>query len=297
MSHLLSRSLPSLLVAAALALPVLAISAPAAQADVTIRVRGKVKVRVGPRAHHRVHVHHRHRTRPAPVQLRVGGGVYWSGGVYVGGGFAEPPPPPPPPSHDCDCDGVPAYYSPPPPRVVSPAPTTWTPVASASASAYRPALPRFGVGVFAGSINVDDRSQGADVGLLGRLRLTDSLLLEAELAKTEMEGARIDRRAGGALLYDLSPYSRWSAHLLAGLGVTQVDVQNGTWSAEQEYGEIGAGLTWKLTPQLHLAGDLRAGARARVDSAPTDLALKSLAPSQEEEEGYTRGRLSAILYF
>lgn len=297
MSQLRTRSIPSVLVAVALALPVLAISAPSAQADVSIRVRGKVKVRVGPGAHHRVHVHRHPRTRPAPVQLRVGGGVYWSGGIYVGGGFAEPPPPPPPPppSYDCDCGGVPAYYAPPPPApMVGPAPQ---PAMTVVAPPMRPELPRFGVGVFAGSINVDDRSQGADIGVLGRLRLTDSLLLEAELAKTEMEGARIDRRAGGALLYDLSPRSRWSAHLLAGLGMTRVDVQQGTWSAEQEYGEIGAGLTWRLTPRLHLAGDLRAGGRTRVDDAPVDMELKSLAPSQEAEEGYTRGRLSAILTF
>jgi hypothetical protein len=284
-SHTHKRSFLSLVAAATLALPVLAVAPPSAEADVSIRVRGKVKVRGGAR----VHVHHRHRTPPPPVQLRVGGGVYWSGGVYVGG-YAEPPPPPPPPAHYCDyCSpGVPAYYAPPPP-MVEPAPVV--------TAAPLPPLPRFGVGVFAGSINVEDRSHGADRGMLGRLRLTDSLLLEAEMAKTEMASTRIDRRAGGALLYDFSPRSRWSAHLLAGLGMTRVDVQSGTWQAKQKYGELGVGLSWKLSPKLHLAGDLRAGARMRVDSAPMDLALKSVAPSQEEEEAYTRGRLSAILYF
>jgi hypothetical protein len=117
------------------------------------------------------------------------------------------------------------------------------------------------------------------------------------MAKTEMASARVDSRAGGALLYDFSPRSRWSLHLLAGLGMTRVDVQSGTWQGEQQYGELGAGLSWKLSRKLHLAGDLRAGARTRVDDAPMDTALKSLAPSQEEEETYTRGRLSAILYF
>jgi hypothetical protein len=242
------------------------------------------------------------RPRPRPrrphVRVRIGGGIHVHGEVYVGG-FATPPPPPPPPV-DCACDAsVPTYYTEPPPAPVYQPPVYAPPVYAppVATAAYAPPLPRFGLGVFAGSINVGDRVSGEDLGVFGRLRLTDSLLLEAEVAKTQMESARTDRRIGGALLYDLRPRSRWSAQLLAGAGVAHVDVSDGMWQSKQEYGELGAGLSLKLTPRLQLAADIRAGARARVDNAPMDQALKSMAPSADEEEKYTRGRVSAIFSF
>ncbi len=225
--------------------------------------------------------------------MRIGGGFYWGGGVYVGG-FAQPPPPPPAPVYDCDHDPVPVYYT------SRPRPAPPRPVAVVSQPAPAPApLPRLGIGVFAGSVNVKDGMAGEDLGVLGRLRLTDSLLLEAEMAKSQMADARADRRLGGALLYDFSPRSKWSANLSAGLGVTQIDMDAGTgsWQTKQEYGELGVGLTWRLSRRFHLSGDLRAGARARVEDEPDDQMLKSIAPSADQEETYTRGRLSAVLYF
>lgn len=282
-----SRFVP-LMLSFLLAAPVVAATSGPAHADVTVRVQGKVKVRVGsgPRRVRRVYA--QPVTPPPPVRLRVGGGVYVHGHVHIGG-FAEPPPPPPPPSCECDVGPVPAYY----PEPIMPT-QAMAPVVAVPAP-YR--LPRLGIGVFAGSINVDDRVTGEDLGVFGRLRLTDSVLLEAEVAQTQMDTARIDSRVGGALVYDLMPRNKWSAQLLAGAGVTHVDVQEGTWQSKQEYGELGAGLSLRLTPSLHLAADLRAGARARVEDAPSDVALKAVAPSADQEEKYTRGRLSAILYF
>lgn len=289
-------SLPSLFLATLLIAPVIPMWAGQAHADVTVRVRGNVKVEAGSRpARVRVIKRHHRRTHRPHVRLRIGGGVHVHGEVYVGG-FATPPPPPPPPA-DCACNpGIPTYYTEPPPPAPMyspPAPVYAPPVVTA----YAPRLPRFGLGVFAGSINVEDRVSGEDLGIFGRLRLTDSLLLEAELAKTRMESARTDRRVGGALLYDLRPRSRWSAQLLAGAGVAHVDVSDGMWQSKQEYGELGAGLSVNLTRRLQLAADLRVGARTQVDDTPTDLALKSMAPSADEEEKYTRGRVSAIFSF
>lgn len=288
-------SLLTLALSATLAVPVLAHDPQPAQAEVSIRVRGDVNVRVGkPRVRIRVRPHQY--TTPRHV-VRLHGGLSWGGSVYVGTRFAQPPPPPPPPpSCDCDNGSVPAYYTPPPaPTYYAPAPT-YAP-APVVAQAAEPALPRFGIGVFAGSIEVEEQNQGKDAGIFARLRLSDALMLEVETARTEMKTDRTDRRVGGTLLYDFAPYRRWSAHLLAGGGVTRVDIDDSDWHARQEYGEVGAGLTWKLRRNLHLAGDLRAGARVRVDQSPTDPALKSVAPSSTEEETYTRGRLSAILYF
>lgn len=221
--------------------------------------------------------------------------MYWTGGVVYDRGFAEPPPPPPPPVHDCDCysDCGPAHYTPPPPTY--PAAQPYYPPPVMPAAAPEPPLPRFALGAFAGSLEVNDSARGTDLGLLARLRLTDSLLVEGEIAKTEMDSARIDRRIGGALMYDFAPRSRWSAHLLLGTGVTQVAISDDNWKAEQRYGEIGIGLSRKLTHRLKIAGDLRAGARSRVDDQPTDAMFKSIAPSTEAEEAYTRARLSLIL--
>jgi hypothetical protein len=149
--------------------------------------------------------------------------------------------------------------------------------------------------VFAGAIEVDQRMRGEEIGLLGRVRLTDALALEAELARTEMIESRTDQRMGGALLYDFAPRARWSLHLLGGLGVTRAEIQD--WQSEQRYGELGAGLTWRASHRLHLAADLRAGVRERTGTAPSSGAIEALAPSSAQEEPFTRGRLSAIINF
>lgn len=284
-----------LVLAALMAMPALMYEARTAEADVRVRVRGKVDVHV--RARPRVH---RHRGRMlvryprAPRPARVGGyyvdgGIYWSGGIYVGPTFSAPPPPPPPPpppAPDCDCE--PSYYA--PPAYAAPAPASVT-VAAPS----KPALPRWGIGVFAGAIDVDERMQGQELGVLGRLRLSDALLLEAELARTDMLQGRMDQRAGGALLLDLSPRSRLSVHLLGGLGVTQTVIED--WHAQQGYAELGAGVTWRVNPRLHLTADVRAGAREQIEVAPASASAKALAPSATAHEEFTRGRLSAIVSF
>lgn len=151
--------------------------------------------------------------------------------------------------------------------------------------------------MFAGGIEVGEHTTGEDVGVFGRLRLTDSFLLEGELAHTEMNGARIDRRMGAALVWDLMPRSTWSIQLMGGVGVTQVELGEGVWQSDQEYGELGIGMSWRLSKHLQLAGDIRAGGRAPVDSMPDEKALRDIAPDNLDEEQYSRARLSAILSF
>ncbi len=283
-------------VAALMAAPMLpgATGIKSAHADTTVTVKGKVKVRVG-RKHRvrRAHVRHRrHRTARPVVRLRIGGGVYVDGGVYVGRGYSEPPPPPP--VYDCDGPPVPAYYTRPYYAPPPPAPVVAPVVASRPAP---PRLPRIGIGVFAGGIEVGEHTSGEDVGLIGRVRLTDRLLIEGEVAQSEMDDDRVDRRLGASLVLDLMPRSRWSVQLMGGAGVTQVELGDGAWESDQEFGEVGVGMSFFLTRRLQLAADVRAGARAPVEGGPSQKALQDIAPDSEEEEVYSRGRLSAILYF
>ncbi|MEM9491673.1 MAG: hypothetical protein AAGC55_21180 [Myxococcota bacterium] len=297
--------------AACLAVPLITTEMSAAHADVDVRVdgnvkvRGSVKIRVGSdRRVKRVRVkqrrHRSHRTPRTTVRLRIGGGIYWGGGVVVDRGFAQPPPPPPVHS-DCNClvspppPPVHGYAAPPPPPPAyyhAPPPT----VAVSAAPARRP-LPRLGIGVFAGGMQLSDRAEGEDFGVFGRLRLTERWSIEAEIAHTEIADTREDRRVGGTLIFDTRPRSRWSLQLLGGSGITAVDLGDGEWEAQQSYGELGVGLTYRVTPRFHLAGDLRFGGREAVDSSPEDTDLKAVAPSSEDREEYNRGRVSAILYF
>lgn len=279
-----SRKRPLLIVslAALLALPVLAAAPSPAEADVKIRVRGSakvsakvrvgtpaVRVRVRPRHRHRPHVTHRPRTR-----LHVGARVVVGGGIYVGTGYATPPPPPP--AYDCD---VPAYYS----RPVQPAPVIVHP-----APVHRDMGPRLGIGAFVGG-TATEYSEGDDVGLVARYRLTHGLALEGELSRTENERVET-RRAGGALVWDLMPHSWLSPHLLGGLG---------RWD-DGNYAELGAGLTWRLSDRFHLALDFRAGLAGNDEGDE----IRPLASGQvidddrgNEPQEYSRGRLSALLYF
>lgn len=290
MNQTLRRSLLPTALAALVAVPVLMADMSQAHADVRIRVGGNVKVKVGGhvrvRRHHR---HHRHRTHRSHVRLRIGGHIRLGGGVYYGARFA--PPPPPRCSYECGHDHrpVPAYYAP----VGAPPPTPYI------AAAPEPRQPVFGIGIFAGSVSAEDGPSGDDLGLFARLRLSRSLHLEGEIAKTEIsDGARVDRRVGGALLWDLAPHSRWSPFLLGGMGVAQVEMDEGVYQAEQGYAEVGVGLGYRLSDRFQIAADLRAGARSRTEeAAPSGTALRTIAPPEDEEEGYTRGRLSAILYF
>ncbi len=266
--------------AAAFALPLVA-HAGAAAADVRVRVRGAVHIRA---PHVRVHVragargvivrdHRVHVTPPPRHRLHIRGGVYVGGSVYVGG-YATPPPPPP--AYDCD---VPAYYysSPPPanpPVVVAPAPVV------------EPMGPRLGLGVFAGGVKTADTSAD-DLGLFARFRMTRGLALEGELSRTRSDLGDA-RRVGGALVWDLSSRSTLSPLLLGGIG---------SWDGSA-YAEVGAGLTWRLSDRLHIAGDLRAG--AHDVNQPDAVAFGGTGPvdtGNSQAERYTRARLAAILYF
>jgi hypothetical protein len=203
--------------------------------------------------------------------------MYYGSAVY----YASPPPPPAP---RCYYECGPAVYyqrSAPPPVIVSaPAP-----------------LPRLGIGVFAGSMDVEGQEIGSDVGLLGRFRLTDHFQIEGELAKSEIaDSTRVDRRVGGALLYDFSPRSALSLNVLAGIGYSETEIGGGDFAAQQGYGELGVGLTWNLSRHLALSGDIRAGQR---ETAGDDVVLRSSVEPvpMQEQESYTRARLSALLFF
>jgi hypothetical protein len=250
-----------------------------------VRAGGHVHVRAG--GHVRVrapHVHWRvRRPAPPPVRVHVGGAI-WIGGGWHGPRYAAPPPP-----IGCDCG--PGYYHP----VV---PAQRTTAAVVVAPAPRPALPRWGIGVAAGGVDVQGEPDGDDLALLGRLRLTPGLLVEGEFGKSELaEGTRVDRRLGASLVYEIGAYNRWAPYLVGGLGVTQVNVGGGAYETTQEFGEVGIGLRVAATPRVHLAADIRAGSRSEADGGAVATQYRTVTPPQDESEEYTRARLSAILYF
>jgi len=262
---------------------------PSAHADVRVRVGGTAHVSVGGGVRVRApRVRWVRLRRPAPPPLRVHvGGAIWVGGGYYGPRFA--PPPPPPPVATCDCG--PGYYYP-----VQPAPT---PYVVASAPVVRPPLPRWGLGIGAGGVSVEGNDAGSDLALLGHFRLTPGLILEGEIGKNELaDGTRVDRRLGASLLYEFGAYNRWAPYLLGGLGVAQVDVGGGEYQTSQNFGEVGVGLRLAVTRHVHVAADIRAGSRSASDEAqPLDTQLRSVTPTPDESEEYTRARLSGVLYF
>ena len=80
------------------------------------------------------------------------------------------------------------------------------------------------------------------------------LLVEGELGKTStsvngVDNVRVDRRLGGSLIYEFGAYNRFAPYVLAGLGVQQANV-DGDYNTTQDFGEIGVGLRYALTPQL-----------------------------------------------
>lgn len=249
--------------------------------------------------------------------VRFGGGVHvsarWHGGVsvryarpawrprlggsiYVGGYYQ-----PRSYYYYYSPEYVPSYYS-----------GSYYPVQPAAAApgvvaavAPEPSLPTFGIGVFAGGTNVEDQQDSSDVGLLGRLRLTQGLLLEAELGKTSFQNdLRVDRRIGGSLIWEIGAQNSLAPYLLGGLGVQQADV-GGSFTTTQDFGELGVGLRWSLSRNLALTLDVRAGRRQTIDSNQPDaipVAARTIAPPPggsggNATEDYTRGRLAAILSF
>jgi hypothetical protein len=270
--------------AAVAAAPVLLVDAPQAKADVhvsgsaSIRVGGGIRVRT-PRVHWRPHRYYGPRR----------GAVIYYGGGYYDYRWAAPPPPPPP----CDCaPPVPSYY---PPAYAAPAPVV---VAQPPA----PRLARLGLGAFVGGTDTDGEGEGDDVGLLARVRLTRGLILEGELGHSELDYDQVENRVGGALLYEFGAHNRWAPYVLGGLGVS---VREDEYGNEDEYGrtyaEVGLGLRFALTERFHIAGDIRAGATARIEDEDydDDVARGIAIPDDDGDEAieYTRARLSAVIYF
>jgi hypothetical protein len=280
--------------AVVMAAPVLLTETKTASADVRIRVGGKVKVRVGKRVrHHRV----RRQRRPVRVtprvrhRLHLGGSIRIGGGIVIGSTFAEPPPPPPCSCCDCGEPAVPAYYTPPPP----PPPPAYSPARAPRVYAPTPPLQpmaRLGIGMFAGSMD-SDGAQADDVGLLARYRLTPGWAVEAELAEVTSDDGADSSRFGGAVLYDFTPFSTLSPYVVAGAGA---------WDGTR-YAEVGVGLNYKLTRNLHVAADVRGGIHCDTctdEPRAVDYEGVTSRPVDDGDENgsrYTRARMSAILHF
>jgi hypothetical protein len=188
---------------------------------------------------------------------------------------------------------------------VAPAPTAAPAAApvAVEAPAPRRELPKFGIGLFAGGVSVEDVDESSDVGVLGRFRLTNGLLIEGELGKTSIaDDLRVDRRLGASLVYEIGAHNRLAPYVLGGLGVQQADV-DGAFTTTQNFAELGVGLRLALSPNVHLLFDVRAGSRASVAGdkvTPIDAAARVVSPpsaDSDESEEYTRARMAAALYF
>ncbi|MDQ3367497.1 MAG: porin family protein [Myxococcota bacterium] len=284
----------------------LGLSSVATVAQTETAEAGRHRYSAGGRA--RVHVHapavssggvsvtyarpgYRHRTW-APRSWSVGGHIWVGGGYYPRYRTYRP-----------------YYYTPVPSYYGTYYSASYYPVAPVATVvlAPRPELPKFGIGLFAGGVSVEDRNESSDVGILGRLRLTQGLLIEGELGKQtyEADTGRVDRRMGASLVYEIGAYNKLAPYVLAGMGVQQADV-DGAYTTTQNFGELGIGLRWAVTPKFHVLFDVRAGSRNSVssnrDELQTDsgIAARTItppAPDSDESEEYTRGRLSAVLYF
>jgi hypothetical protein len=212
--------------------------------------------------------------------------------------------------------GYPWYYGYYPEYVPSYYGTTYYPVQGVPSYgtqqvvvAPRPELPRFGIGLAYGMVSTDNPDGSSttgttDLGFLGRFRLTPGLIIEGEAGKTEYNNnVRVDRRLDASLIYEIGAYNKLAPYVLAGGGVAQADV-NGNYNTTQDFVEAGVGLRYAITPHIHIAADIRAGQRSSVsnDTTMTGLgtAARTIAPptaQSGQNEDYTRGRLSAILYF
>lgn len=217
----------------------------------------------------------------------------WAGGnVWVGGYYY-----PRPYYYYYYPEYVPSYYGSYYPVQPQPQPTAAP--GTVAVAEPRPALPTLGIGVFAGGTNVQGQQDSSDVGAMVRIRLTPGLLAEGEIAKTSFQDVdRTDRRIGGSLIYEFGAYNSLAPYVLAGGGVNQADI-NGSFTTTQDFGEIGVGLRWAVSRNLHLTADIRAGRRQAVDSNQPS-ALQTIDPStgtSNDFEDYTRGRLAAVLNF
>lgn len=233
------------------------------------------------------------------------------GHVYVGGSYGYYPS-----YYYYYPEYVPSYYG----AYYYPVQPAYTAPGVTAVVAPRPPLPRLGVGLFGGIVDTDyntaTNTKETDVGVLARYRLTEGLIIEGELGKvstsvtnvdgTTTDNARVDRRLGGTLIYEIGAYNALAPYGLVGMGVQQASV-NGDYSTTQDYAEIGAGLRLALSRNFHLTFDIRAGQRTSVSSSgspqmlPPNTTASVVAPPQsnsaDNSEDYTRARLTAILYF
>ena len=262
-----------------------------------IRLRGGVSVRVG---------------RPVVVRPRVWvGGRWWWRGWYgprpyyyyyyyypYGGEY------------------VPSYYGGGSYYPVQPGQSVAAPGNVAVAPRREP-MPTLGFGVFAGGTRINGMDNASELGLLGRLRLTDGLLLEAEVAKDTLNGQvsgtftggeRIDRRIGGSLIFEIGARNALAPYILAGGGIQQAKVSGadffgGDFTTTQDFGEIGVGLRLALSRNIHIAADLRAGRSKTIDSNNNNVVplARTISPppanADNNTEDFTRGRIMAILNF
>jgi hypothetical protein len=242
-----------------------------------------------------------------PQSFGVSGHIYVGGGYYGGCGYYD---------YNCGYPSysyysyVPSYYS----GGYYPVEAAYGGPSTVAVAAPRLDLPKLGIGLFAGGVQTADPSgtggtvpNSTDVGVLARYRLTPGFLVEGELGKTSynvqnINNLRVDRRLGGSLIYEIGAYNALAPYGLVGLGVQQADV-GGNYSTTQDFAEIGAGLRLAVTPHFHIAADIRAGTRQTVSSDKTMPApgiARTVTPpvsGSNVSEDYTRGRLSAILYF
>jgi len=266
------RKLSYLLVAAGAALGTQAALSNTASADtVSVRVGGSAHVEAG------VHIN---------VDGVIGALATLEAGLSVGIGFSTPPPPPPVPSYYVEYVAPAPIYAPPQPLYID------QPMIPAPAP-----MSRWGIGAFAGSVHIDDQEVGSDLGLVGRYRLSRSWSLEGEVAKTKSTGgSRVDRRVGGAVVWNLPVGRRLKPSLLLGAGYGQSEFGQGEFHAEQGYGEVGFGLTYKLTRSLHLMADVRAGTRSTTDDDIMYVAKGGVVEFDQDED-YSRARLGGMFYF
>lgn len=265
------------------------------------------------------------------ARFHFGGSAHWSGGVrvhvsrpawrparwHVGGSIYVGPRHTYRPAYVYYPTYVPTYYSTTSYYPVDAGPPSQQPVYVAP---VRAPLPKLGIGLFAGGSAVESQDGGSmhdsdDMGLLARFRLTPGLIIEGELGKMSYDvngtdDLRVDRRLGASLLYEIGAYNKWAPYVLVGTGVQQADV-GGMFTTTQDYGEIGVGLRWALSPKFNIAFDLRAGSRDTVSSDGGDVVMpvssagttaspRTITPptaESDDSEEYTRARLSAILYF
>lgn len=273
-------------------------------------------VRFGGGFHGSVHVSGGYRFAARPSYGGYRGGYVrdhrsWGvrGHVYVGGYYSYYP------SYYYYPEYVPSYYG-----AYYPVQPAYTAPGVTAVVAPRAPLPKLGVGLFGGVVDTDyntaTNTKETDLGVLARYRLTEGLIIEGELGKvstsvtnfdgTTTDNARVDRRLGGTLIYEIGAYNALAPYGLVGMGVQQASV-NGDYNTTQDYAEIGAGLRLALTPHFHLTLDIRAGSRTSVSSSgsaqmlPPNTTASVVAPpssnSSDNSEDYTRARLTAILYF